>query len=92
MCLASVSLIVLMAVISSDSVFDVNGAVSPEGFEYSVDGSGYVTITGYTGANEVASTPRSDILALLGDPLVLAIAGGLLVLIIIGVAVVLRRK
>jgi hypothetical protein len=43
-------------------------------------------------SGEVASTPRSDILALLGDPLVLAIAGGLLVLIIIGVAVVLRRK
>ncbi len=60
MCLASVSLIVLMAVISSDSVFDVNGAVSPEGFEYSVDGSGYVTITGYTGANEVVIPDTID--------------------------------
>lgn len=43
-------------------------------------------------SDEVVSTPRFDMLALLGDPMALAIAGGLLVLIIIGVAVVLRRK
>ena len=60
MCLASVSLIVMMAMISSDSIFDVNGAASPEGFEYSVDGSGYVTITGYTGTNEVVIPDTID--------------------------------
>lgn len=60
MCLASVSLIVLMAVVSFVSIYDVNGEAGPGGFEYSVDGSGYVTITGYTGANEVVIPDTID--------------------------------
>lgn len=60
MCLASVSLIVLMAMISFVSIYDISGEAGPGGFEYSVDGSEYVTITGYTGANDVVIPDTID--------------------------------
>ena len=57
MCLASVSLIVLIALLPSALVLDVGGAETPEGFLYSVNTSGNASITGYTGTTESLIIP-----------------------------------